>query len=92
MVKGSGRGVAGEGVATAGVLGGDQLGERGVAARRPGGASGFCPAASRAWSTRAVEFGIGPGAGLVGEAAVTVLLGVQPGQGRGIAAARRRRR
>ena len=88
--EGIGCGIAGEGVATAGVLGGDQLGERGLASRRPAGRLRVLPGGDQGLEDQRGRVGIGAGAGLVREAAVTVLLGVQPGQGRGIATARPR--
>ncbi len=89
--EGIGSGVAGEGVAAAGVLGGDQLGERGVATRRPAGRLRVLPGGEQGLDHQGGGIGVGAGARLVGEAAVTVLLGVQPGQRRGIAALRPRR-
>src|ERR1019366_2090461 len=79
--EGIGGGVAGEDEAATAVLGGDQPGERRVSSRRPGGCVRVLAGGEQGLEDERGGVGIGPRAGLVGEATVGVLLGVQPGQG-----------
>src|ERR1019366_5079591 len=78
--EGVGSGVAGEGEAAVTVLGGDELGEGSVATRRPGGRVRVLAGGDQGLEDERGGIRIGAGPGLVGEAAVTTLLGVQPPQ------------
>src|ERR1019366_10366634 len=78
--EGVGSGVAGEGEAAVTVLGGDELGEGSVATRRPGGRVRVLAGGDQGLEDERGGIRIGAGPGLVGEAAVTTLLAVQPPQ------------
>ncbi len=79
--EGIGGGVAGEGEAAVAVLGGDELGERRVAAGCPSGSVRVLAGGEQRLEDERGGIGVGARAGLVGEAAARqVLLGVQPGE------------